>query len=361
MRPESSRKTKLILYTDGAARGNPGPAAIGIVLTDTSGKEIEAVGETIGKTTNNEAEYRALLRGLECAAQHTAEVEIRTDSELLARQLSGAYRVRAENLKPLYGQARRAMTRFKKAKIAIIPRELNKRADALANAALDQTAGARPQTSDNKVQATGGTAPILIIISGPPCAGKTTLARRIAQEFRLPLVAKDDVKELLFDSLGWKDREWSKKLGYATFKLLFYFVKSQLAAGRSLIVEANFYTETMTEQFCALQAKYGFVPLQIHCHANSSVLTQRFRARWASGTRHPGHVDDQISEEEMIAILKRYEKALDIGGSVIETDTTDFDKIDFKGLFAEIANLAKVPLTPLRSPQGELSQGREVF
>ncbi len=129
---------KLILYTDGAARGNPGPAAIGIVLTDTSGKQIEAIGEAIGNTTNNEAEYRALLHGLEIAGKHGDEIEIRTDSELMARQIHGAYRVRAEHLKPLHEQARRAMAKFKSATIAIIPRELNKRADALANQVLDE-------------------------------------------------------------------------------------------------------------------------------------------------------------------------------------------------------------------------------
>ena len=129
---------KLILYTDGAARGNPGSAAIGIVLTDTTGNRIEELGEAIGTTTNNEAEYRALLRGLEIASKHGNEIEIRTDSELMARQLNGAYRVKAEHLKPLHEQARRAMAKFKSAKIAIIPRELNKRADALANQALDQ-------------------------------------------------------------------------------------------------------------------------------------------------------------------------------------------------------------------------------
>ena len=129
---------KLILYTDSAARGNPGPAAIGIVLTDERGNEIEALGETIGHATNNEAEYRALLRGLERAAQHGDTVEIRMDSELLARQLNGAYRVRAANLKPLHAQAQRALKQFKRATIAIIPRELNRRADALANEALDR-------------------------------------------------------------------------------------------------------------------------------------------------------------------------------------------------------------------------------
>jgi ribonuclease HI len=130
---------RLILYTDGAARGNPGPAAIGIVLADAQGKEIETLGEVLGETTNNEAEYRALLRGVRRAlAHHADEIEIRTDSELLARQLDGTYRVKAAHLKPLHAQALRALSRFVHVSIRHVPREQNRRADALANQALDK-------------------------------------------------------------------------------------------------------------------------------------------------------------------------------------------------------------------------------
>lgn len=129
----------IILFTDGAARGNPGPAAIGIVLTDPAGKEVETLGEAIGEATNNEAEYRALLRGLERARAHQAEhVTVRTDSELLARQLSGAYRVKAENLKSLHAAAQTFLKQFASTTIHHIPRERNRRADSLANQALDR-------------------------------------------------------------------------------------------------------------------------------------------------------------------------------------------------------------------------------
>lgn len=130
---------KRILYIDGASRGNPGRAAIGVALGDEKGNEIASLGEVIGTATNNEAEYRAVLRGMELAATlRISEIEIKTDSELLARQLKGSYRVRAENLKPLWDQAQRALKQFKRAHIAIIPRSLNTRADALANQALDE-------------------------------------------------------------------------------------------------------------------------------------------------------------------------------------------------------------------------------
>jgi ribonuclease HI len=130
---------RLILSIDGAARGNPGPAAIGIVLTDAKGIVIEEHGQLLGETTNNVAEYRALLWGLERARANLAdEIEVRADSELLVRQLKGIYRVRAANLSPLFEQARSALARFVRVSIHHIPREQNRRADALANEALDK-------------------------------------------------------------------------------------------------------------------------------------------------------------------------------------------------------------------------------
>ncbi len=132
---------KAIICIDGAARGNPGPAAIGILLTDEHGKELESVAEAIGIATNNEAEYRALVRGLELAARHHAtEIEVRTDSELLAQQINREYKVRASSLKWLFAEAQRAMAPFSRVNVQQIPREQNRRADALANHALDEEA-----------------------------------------------------------------------------------------------------------------------------------------------------------------------------------------------------------------------------
>jgi ribonuclease HI len=132
---------RLVVHVDGGARGNPGPAAIGIVVSDTGGDVLDEVAEPIGVATNNVAEYRALLRGLERAAALGArEIEIVNDSELVARQLTGAYKVKHPSMKPLYEQAISALRGFDRWQIRSVPRAENARADALVNAALDAAA-----------------------------------------------------------------------------------------------------------------------------------------------------------------------------------------------------------------------------
>lgn len=129
---------KRVLHVDGAARGNPGPAAIGVVVTDAHWKVVEEVSEYIGEATNNVAEYRALLRGLSAVlAQGASEVEIRTDSDLLVRQVQGTFKVRSPALRPLHDQVDALLARFSRWTIQHVPREANAHADALANRALD--------------------------------------------------------------------------------------------------------------------------------------------------------------------------------------------------------------------------------
>jgi ribonuclease HI len=129
---------KVVVHVDGGARGNPGPAAIGVVISDADGSVLDEVAETIGVATNNVAEYRALLKGVERASALGAdEVELVNDSELVARQLTGAYKVKHPAMKPLYEQAIAALRVFGRWNIRTVPRAQNARADALVNAALD--------------------------------------------------------------------------------------------------------------------------------------------------------------------------------------------------------------------------------
>lgn len=126
--------SKYFIYSDGASKGNPGDAGIGVVISDDEGTPVREIGEYIGQTTNNVAEYKALIRGLqECLDLGATAVEISTDSELLARQISGVYKVKSENLKPLYAEVMSILRRFDSVKVSHVMREFNKRADELAN------------------------------------------------------------------------------------------------------------------------------------------------------------------------------------------------------------------------------------
>jgi ribonuclease HI len=135
---EPAGPAKLVLHVDGGARGNPGPAAVGVVISGEDGSVIDELAERIGVATNNVAEYQAVLRGLERAtALGAREVVLIGDSELVARQLTGAYKVKNAALRPLYEQAQAALRRFERWQIRSVPRADNAHADLLVNAALD--------------------------------------------------------------------------------------------------------------------------------------------------------------------------------------------------------------------------------
>jgi ribonuclease HI len=130
--------SRLVVHVDGGARGNPGPAAIGVVVTTPDGDDVAEVAETIGSATNNVAEYRALLRGIELAREHGAsELEIYGDSELVVKQVRGEYKVKDAGLKPLHAEARAALAEVGSWSFDHVRRENNADADLLVNQALD--------------------------------------------------------------------------------------------------------------------------------------------------------------------------------------------------------------------------------
>lgn len=132
---------KLIVHVDGGARGNPGPAAAACVISTPDGDVLDERTELLGTQTNNVAEYRALLLGLAWARELGAsEVEVVGDSELIAKQVQGVYKVRHEAMRPLYLEAMQALRGFERWSIRTVPRAQNAEADALVNAALDQAA-----------------------------------------------------------------------------------------------------------------------------------------------------------------------------------------------------------------------------
>ncbi|MDQ6878619.1 MAG: ribonuclease HI family protein [Candidatus Dormibacteraeota bacterium] len=138
-------KKVLRLFTDGAARGNPGPAALGVVIEDDQGMRLRGLHRYIGKATNNEAEYHALIEGLKAASDwHPDRLEVYLDSKLVVEQINGRYRVKKAELQPLHKRAKELLDSFGEVVVAHVERERNRGADALANRALDEHANREP-------------------------------------------------------------------------------------------------------------------------------------------------------------------------------------------------------------------------
>jgi predicted kinase len=172
----------------------------------------------------------------------------------------------------------------------------------------------------------------IVVVTGPPAAGKTTVAEALAGGLRLPLIAKDPVKEALFDALGHDELEWTKRLGRAVYPLLFHVLESQLLAGRSCVVEANFDHEAASAELQRLQERLPFRAFQVVCTAAPEVLLARYAGR--AGTRHPGHFDELRLDDVREAVEAGRWRALRLGGETVELDTTDWGAVDLSALVA---------------------------
>src|SRR6202163_2452244 len=156
--PESPAARLEGVYTaniDGAARGNPGPASYGLVLRRPDGAPLESLGKHIGRTTNNVAEYYALIAALDYAAANGIKrMRVHSDSQLIVNQMKGLYKVKHPDLRPLHERAKKQSAGLEAFTIQYIPREQNREADAAANAALDNTGGVKPAFASEPVKAT---------------------------------------------------------------------------------------------------------------------------------------------------------------------------------------------------------------
>ncbi len=178
--------------------------------------------------------------------------------------------------------------------------------------------------------------PVLVIVHGRPATGKTTIARELAERLNLPLIAKDDIKESLFDSLGWNDRAWSRKLGGATYPILMYVTESFLKAGRSMMLESNFPFESNPE-FQALAERTPFYAVQVICQADPQTISQRFERRQGDGTRHPGHAAPDLIDEMRRGQHTSRTVPLELSGEVLEVDTNDFQSIDLDSVVERLS------------------------
>ncbi|RDV44222.1 hypothetical protein DOE76_14385 [Leifsonia sp. ku-ls] len=161
----------------------------------------------------------------------------------------------------------------------------------------------------------------VVLVVGRPAAGKTTIGAEIARRWRLPVVSKDDLKEVLFDTLGTGDRQWSETLGRAAFALLHRVIELQLQAGSPFLVDAAFTPRIDNGLFQEWQARYGFTAVQVRCRASADELLRRFESRARDGSRHPGHADAQRREQFRLSLQDGRDDLLDLRGHVLDYDS----------------------------------------
>ncbi len=179
--------------------------------------------------------------------------------------------------------------------------------------------------------------PLLIIVNGLPSTGKTTLAKRLAQDVRLPVFSRDGIYEALFDALECDTHGPPPLIGLASFRLLYYVVGSILAAGRALIIEGFFgRPDLRTAEFVHLQRQWDFEPFQILCKAEGAVLLERFLARAGSEGRHAGHPDLDWLEQNKKRLVRGQLPPLALGGRLVEIDTTTLGSFDYDALLQQV-------------------------
>lgn len=173
--------------------------------------------------------------------------------------------------------------------------------------------------------------PVLVIVAGPPATGKTTLARRLADDVHLPVLHRDQLKTQIYDALDLHPRVPTARLTSASTQLLYTFAEAVLHVGQSMIIEAGFLPELATQELRALQQRVAFLSFQIQCYAEGHVLVERFTARM--GMRHAAHPDANYLRQRRAALLQGRWDSLDIGGHLFALDTSNFATVDYGELY----------------------------
>jgi predicted kinase len=178
----------------------------------------------------------------------------------------------------------------------------------------------------------------LIIVTGHPASGKTTLAQKLEAELNIPLIYRDQIKEILYDSLGWSDLSWSRKLGLASYELLYYIVDTHLSSGNSIIIESNFDPQMTNDRISALKAKYDCRLIQVYCHAPAEVLLARYARRGDTSERHPGHFGREFIDEYKER-TEQFPKILLDTEFILHYDTSTFEESREHDIIQEIVGI----------------------